>query len=66
MRAYLELAIQYSPKNPPAAWLWRPQHEIMNSTLDVRVGGDFTWPPQEIDIGDVQNVVLVAGGVGIK
>ncbi len=63
---YLELAIQKSPRNPPAAWLWRPESEILGSDLLVRVGGSFVWPPPEIDVQTIRRVVFVAGGVGIK
>lgn len=63
--AYLELAIQKS-SNPPAAWLWRPEAEIIGTELHVRVGGSFVWPPPRVDIASVQRVVFVAGGVGIK
>lgn len=62
----LELAIQYSPKNPPAAWLWKPEQEIKGSTLHVRVGGSFVWPPPGISPADRKRVVLIAGGVGIN
>lgn len=62
----LELAIQYSPKNPPAAWLWKPEQEIKGSTLHVRVGGSFTWPPPAISPENRKRVVLIAGGVGIN
>ncbi|KAL2005643.1 hypothetical protein VTN00DRAFT_10136 [Thermoascus crustaceus] len=63
---YVELAVQKSPSNPPAAWLWRPKEEIIGKELSVRVGGSFVWPPSGIDIGDTRNVVFVAGGVGIN
>ncbi|KAF2756496.1 ferredoxin reductase-like protein [Pseudovirgaria hyperparasitica] len=63
---YLELAIQNAPSNPAAAWLWRPQHEILKSDLDVRVGGSFTWPPSTIKPERIHKVVLVAGGIGIN
>ena len=63
---YLELAVQESPRNPPAAWLWRPKQEILGETLLVRVGGSFVWPPAGVDVEKVNRVVLVAGGVGIK
>ena len=63
---FLELAIQKSPRNPPAAWLWRPESEIIRSELLVRVGGSFVWPPQGIDMQSINRVVFVAGGVGIK
>lgn len=65
-RPFLELAIQHSPSNPPAAWLWRPEDEILNSVLQVRVGGSFVWPPPGVDLKTIKRVVLVAGGVGIK
>lgn len=42
---YLELAVQKSPDNPPAQYLWRPTAEILHSELRVRVGGSFVWPP---------------------
>lgn len=42
---YLELAVQKSPDNPPAQYLWRPTAEILDSELRVRVGGSFVWPP---------------------
>ncbi|KAI4148156.1 MAG: hypothetical protein LQ340_005205 [Diploschistes diacapsis] len=30
---YLELAIQSSPSNPPAAWLWKPESEILGEAV---------------------------------
>ncbi|MCJ1259047.1 hypothetical protein MMC24_006882 [Lignoscripta atroalba] len=63
---YLELAIQKSPKNPPAAWLWRSEEEILGKDLLVRVGGSFVWPPPGVDIKTIQRIAFVAGGVGIK
>ncbi|TAQ85793.1 hypothetical protein B7494_g5881 [Chlorociboria aeruginascens] len=65
---FLELAIQKS-SNPHAAWLWRPEPEILNKELRVRVGGSFVWPP--IFYGDedgkgVGRVMFVAGGVGVN
>ncbi|KAK3499718.1 uncharacterized protein B0T23DRAFT_425158 [Neurospora hispaniola] len=65
-QAYLELAIQKSPDNPPAAWLWQPVPVIMNAEVKVRVGGSFVWPPAGIDASSLRKVVLVAGGVGIN
>jgi hypothetical protein len=62
---YLELAIQDSPANEPAAWLWRPREDILGQELVVRVGGSFVWPPPRGAEG-VRRLVLVAGGVGIK
>ncbi|KAF1991886.1 ferredoxin reductase-like protein [Aulographum hederae CBS 113979] len=63
---FLELAIQRSPGNPPAAWLWRPESQIVDSELKVRVGGSFVWPPPGIEPSSIKNAVFVAGGVGIN
>ncbi|EDN10271.1 predicted protein [Histoplasma mississippiense (nom. inval.)] len=63
---YIELAVQESPSNPPAAWLWRPKDEILGQELAVRVGGSFIWPPPDIPLEDIGRVVFVAGGVGIN
>ncbi|KAI4288487.1 MAG: hypothetical protein L6R35_002255 [Caloplaca aegaea] len=63
---FLELAIQKSPNNPPAAWLWRPEQEILTSGVIVRVGGDFVWPPPNVNPASITRLVFVAGGVGIK
>jgi hypothetical protein len=62
----VELAVQDSPGNPPAAWLWKPEEEILGKEINIRVGGSFVWPPTGIDIQRVKNVVFIAGGVGIK
>ena len=64
---YLELAVQYSPSNPPAAWLWKPEQEILGSKLHVRVGGSFTWPPRGVkELNKIKKIIFIAGGVGIK
>jgi hypothetical protein len=60
---YLELAVQKS-SNPPAQWLWRPSDEILGTQLVVRVGGSFVWPPWNAD--QIDRLILIAGGVGIK
>jgi NAD(P)H-flavin reductase len=65
-RPYVELAVQKSPDNPAAAWLWQPVKEIQGKELAVRVGGSFVWPPPGIDTNDIKRIVLIAGGVGIK
>jgi hypothetical protein len=65
-RPYVELAVQKSPDNPVAAWLWQPAKEIQGKELAVRVGGSFVWPPPGIDTNDIKRIVLIAGGVGIK
>lgn len=62
----IELAIQDSPYNPPAAWFWQENFRVLKQDLAVRVGGSFVWPPTGIDIHSVKKVILVAGGVGIK
>lgn len=62
----VELAVQKSFDNSPVAWLWRPEGEILEKELIVRVGGSFTWPPPSLDVGDVDSVLFVAGGIGIK
>jgi hypothetical protein len=61
----VELAVQ-ATKNPASQWLWRPEQEILNKQLVVRVGGSFTWPPHDLDASKIERLVLVAGGVGIK
>ena len=63
---YLELAVQKSPRNPPAAWLWSPPETILGKHLKIRVGGGFTWPPKCIELEHLKKVVFVAGGMGIK
>lgn len=66
---FIQLAVQKSPDNPPAAWLWRQPETILGTELKVRVGGSFTWPPQgwsEERVAGIEKVVFVAGGVGIK
>lgn len=62
----MELAVQEAPSNPASAWLWRPKEEILGKELSIRVGGSFVWPPSDINVQYIKNVVLIAGGVGIK
>jgi hypothetical protein len=62
---YLELAVQNST-NPPAQWLWRRPEDIIGTQLTVRVGGSFTWPPPGLNTSEIERLVLIAGGVGIK
>ncbi|KAF1827294.1 uncharacterized protein K489DRAFT_385937 [Dissoconium aciculare CBS 342.82] len=59
--AFVELAVQ-ATRNPVSQWLWRPEKDILNAQLVVRVGGSFTWPPHGLDAGDIERLVLVAGG----
>ncbi|CAI7567185.1 unnamed protein product [Penicillium manginii] len=63
---YVELAVQESPSNPSAAWLWKPKDDILGKEVNIRVGGSFVWPPTGVELHKVQNVVFVAGGVGIN
>lgn len=66
---YLELAIQKSPENPPAAYVWKNPEEIMNAPVRFRVGGNFTHPPNTLSMQqfqNIENIVLIAGGVGIN
>ncbi|KAL4738746.1 hypothetical protein BDV11DRAFT_205707 [Aspergillus similis] len=63
---YVELAVQNAPSNPASAWLWRPKEEILGKELSIRVGGSFIWPPAGIKLEELQNVVFVAGGLGIN
>ncbi|KAF2271142.1 hypothetical protein CC78DRAFT_557164 [Lojkania enalia] len=63
---FIELAVQKSPDNPPAAWLWRPEEDIVGKDLTVRVGGSFVWPPPGVDASTIKRVVFIAGGVGIN
>lgn len=76
---YLELAVQRSPSNPPAAALFRPGKDLLGQVLHVRVGGSFVFPPSRAnEIGnddaekaasfprDIKKIVFVAGGVGIN
>lgn len=63
---YVELAVQQSPENPPAAWLWQPEEDILGAQVKVRVGGRFVWPPPRIDVQKIRRVVFIAGGVGIN
>ncbi|KAI3396123.1 hypothetical protein diail_454 [Diaporthe ilicicola] len=66
LEPYLELAVQKSPDNPAAKYLWRPKGEILSSELRVRVGGSFVWPPPGVQPMTLRKIVFVAGGVGIN
>ncbi|KAI0552492.1 hypothetical protein F4679DRAFT_67975 [Xylaria curta] len=63
---YLELAVQKSPDNPPAAWLWRSSESILDTELRVRIGGSFVFPPPGINVRGLRRVVFVAGGMGVN
>ncbi|KAI0798884.1 hypothetical protein GGR55DRAFT_693094 [Xylaria sp. FL0064] len=66
---YLELAVQKSPDNPPAAWLGDNSisSPIIGREVRVRVGGGFVWPPPGINVrSSLRRVVFVAGGVGVN
>lgn len=64
----LQLAIQAAPQNPPAAWLFRDESIIVGKELMIRFGGSFTFPPsdREVDMEQLEHIVFVAAGVGIK
>ncbi|KAJ4413256.1 hypothetical protein N0V91_000230 [Didymella pomorum] len=65
---FFELAIQKSPDNPPAAWLWQEEEEIVGKEITVRVGGTFVFPPPGINMErpKVKRAIFIAGGVGIN
>ncbi|EUC33135.1 hypothetical protein COCMIDRAFT_88797 [Bipolaris oryzae ATCC 44560] len=65
-KPYFELAVQKSPDNPPAAWLWKPAEEIIGGEVKVRVGGSFVWPPPCLDMKKIKRAIFIAGGVGIN
>lgn len=64
----LQLAIQAAPQNPPAVWLFQDESIIKGQELMIRFGGNFTFPPsdREIDMKELEHIVFIAGGVGIK
>jgi hypothetical protein len=59
------LAIQ-NTDNPPSKWLW--QDGIVGEHVIIRVGGNFTFPPQPPapELADIRCLQFIAGGVGIK
>lgn len=66
---YIELAIQKSPTNPPAAFLWQPPSKILNTEVNFKIGGNFVYPPLSLtkeECENIDNVVFVAGGVGVN
>ncbi|RVX66153.1 hypothetical protein B0A52_09882 [Exophiala mesophila] len=66
---HIELAIQSSPDNPPAAYLWRPISQILDSTVSFKVGGTFVYPPLTLSrqkCEKIDRAVFIAGGVGIN
>ncbi|KAK3308743.1 uncharacterized protein B0T15DRAFT_117392 [Chaetomium strumarium] len=66
---YIELAIQASPPNPAAAYLFRPLCELLYSHVQVRIGGSFTFPPPSLSDHanpSLRKIVFVAGGMGIN
>jgi ferredoxin-NADP reductase len=66
---HIELAIQESPSNPPAAFVWRPAVEIVNTEVSFRVGGNFVYPPPTLSREECEGInraIFIAGGVGIN
>lgn len=65
---YFELAVQKSPDNPHAAWLWQRRDLLLGQRVGVRVGGSFVWPPPGVSDPDarLRRVVFVASGVGVN
>lgn len=65
-KPFFELAIQKSPKNPSAAWLWQPEQDVLGKEVNVRIGGSFVFPPPGVDMNRIKRVVFITGGVGIN
>ncbi|CAG8959204.1 hypothetical protein HYFRA_00012562 [Hymenoscyphus fraxineus] len=63
-KPYLELAIQKSPSNPPANYLFQHNSKLISSKLLIRVGGSFIYPPSPTR--PIRRLVFVAGGVGVN
>ncbi|KAK4251053.1 hypothetical protein C7999DRAFT_28369 [Corynascus novoguineensis] len=66
---YIELAIQSSPQNPVAAYLFLPSSQLLHTPVRVRIGGSFVFPPPPALLAPssfLRKVVLVAGGMGIN
>ncbi|ORY79421.1 hypothetical protein BCR37DRAFT_394154 [Protomyces lactucae-debilis] len=67
LQGTFRLAVQKAERNPPAKWLWRPVDQLVNKqTVEVRVGGQFTFPPVNFRrlAGQVRGITLIAGGIG--
>src|SRR5690606_29994823 len=65
---YIELAIQHSPQNPAAAYLFLPRADLLGKTVRIRIGGSFVFPaalPAPL-LSTLRRVVFVAGGMGIN
>jgi hypothetical protein len=66
---YLELAVKKAVADPAAQWQWlwqSPLSKILDTPLQVRVGGSFVWPPPDVVVTLLRKVVFVAGGVGVN
>ncbi|KAL2266461.1 hypothetical protein VTJ83DRAFT_5813 [Remersonia thermophila] len=63
---HLELAVQHSPDNPVAAYLFRPAEQLLRTPVSVRIGGSFVFPPPRSGPAPLRRVVFVAGGMGVN
>lgn len=66
---HVELAIQKSDNNPPAAYLWKDPASIQNAPLQIRVGGAFVYPPSFHTLeaaSQIDRAVFIAAGVGVN
>ncbi|KAL2263484.1 hypothetical protein VTK26DRAFT_6600 [Humicola hyalothermophila] len=70
---HIELAIQASPSNPPAAYLFQsPPSRLLDTPVQVRIGGSFVFPPPSsspsspASLSPLRKVVFVASGMGIN
>jgi NAD(P)H-flavin reductase len=59
----VHLAIQSAMGNPVTEFLWKDPMALIGTKMQIRVGGNFTWPPA---VQKPTKVVFVAGGVGIN
>ncbi|OZJ03990.1 hypothetical protein BZG36_04035 [Bifiguratus adelaidae] len=60
----IELVIQKS-ENPPARWFHQGDG-ILGKSVNVRVGGSFTFPAPSLSLERFERWVFIAGGVGLN